>query len=389
MRVRRRAIGLLLGAGVLYLIGTNAQAGWLFVLAVLLLGTAAAGTILPSTTLRRLDVELSAPAETRQGEPTAVEVRIANRGRATRWGVVAHDEHLGGATTWLGSIRPGEVVTLTSVRGAPRRGEAHTGWVELRSSAPFGVAERRRRHPVEGTTLVLPRSVPLAEPSFIESSMSREPSARTEPRRGPGPEYLGVREYRPGDPVRQVHWRLTARHGELVVRDLEEERMPRLAIWLDTPSGGIALDRCCTIAASLLDAATATGAGVRLAAATDAGPISASRARAIDLHRWLARLGPSRVDAATGIGWLDGESLRGVGTLVAITSVIPTEGVVEALTEHIPWVSRLVVVVPVDDAMALVGDPSIEALLLGGVDVVPWIGDDLAPPIRRTVAIGT
>ena len=32
MRVRRRAIGLLLGAGVLYLIGTNAQAGWLFVL---------------------------------------------------------------------------------------------------------------------------------------------------------------------------------------------------------------------------------------------------------------------------------------------------------------------------------------------------------------------
>ena len=86
---------------------------------------------------------------------------------------------------------------------------------------------------------------------------------------------------------------------------------------------------------------------------------------------------------------MDGESLRGVGTLVVITSVMPTEGVVEALTEHIPWVSRLVVVVPVDDAMALVGDPSIEALLLAGVDVIPWIGDDLAPPIRRTVAMRT
>ena len=82
MRVRRRAIGLLLGAGVLYLIGTNAQAGWLFVLAVLLLGTAAAGAILPLTTLRRLDVELSAPAETRQGEPTGS--RCGSRTEAAR-----------------------------------------------------------------------------------------------------------------------------------------------------------------------------------------------------------------------------------------------------------------------------------------------------------------
>src|SRR6185295_9251939 len=125
-------------------------------------------------------------------------------------------------------------------------------------------AERRRRLPADATTLVLPGVVPLGPLPFVDLASSRETTTDTEPRRGPGPEYLGVREYRPGDPVRQVHWRLTARHGELVVRDLEEERMPRLAIWLDTPSEEVALDRCCTIAASLLDAATATGAGVRL-----------------------------------------------------------------------------------------------------------------------------
>ncbi|MDP9184552.1 MAG: hypothetical protein M3O29_02660, partial [Actinomycetota bacterium] len=123
MRLRRRAFGSLAGAGVLYLIGTNAQAGWLFVLAVLLLGTLAAGTVLPLLALRRLEVELEAARETRQGASTSVHVRIVNRGRATRWGVVAHDEHLGGATTWAGAIRPGEAVTVTSVRGAPRRGE--------------------------------------------------------------------------------------------------------------------------------------------------------------------------------------------------------------------------------------------------------------------------
>ena len=38
MRLRKRA-GLALGAGILFLLGTNVQAGWLFVLCALMLGT--------------------------------------------------------------------------------------------------------------------------------------------------------------------------------------------------------------------------------------------------------------------------------------------------------------------------------------------------------------
>ena len=47
MRPSKRALGLLLGAGILFLIGTNVQAGWLYVLAALLLGALAAGLVLP------------------------------------------------------------------------------------------------------------------------------------------------------------------------------------------------------------------------------------------------------------------------------------------------------------------------------------------------------
>ena len=175
------------------------------------------------------------------------------------------------------------------MRGAPRRGEARTGWVELRSAAPFGVAERRRRLPADATTLVLPRVVPLGALPFVDLASSREAATETEPRRGQGPEYLGVREYRPGDPIRQVHWRLTARHGELVVRDLEEHRVPRLALWIDTGVDDDALDEACSAAASIVTAATATGAGVRLAAAAETGMTLASRAGMQALHRWLAR----------------------------------------------------------------------------------------------------
>src|SRR5262245_29210040 len=151
MRLRRRAAGLVLGAVIVFVIGTNAQAGWLLVLAALLFGTVVAGLVVPLVALRGLEVELTAPAETWQGADTSVQLIVTSRGRAVRWGVVAHDAHIGGATAYVGAVRPGERVEVGTVRGAPRRGEARTAWVELRSAAPFGVAERRRRFPADAT----------------------------------------------------------------------------------------------------------------------------------------------------------------------------------------------------------------------------------------------
>ena len=78
MRPSKRAVGLLLGAGILFLIGTNVQAGWLYVLAALLLGALAAGLVLPFAALRgllslgqcRAMLRLLAPA--RRGRPLSV-----------------------------------------------------------------------------------------------------------------------------------------------------------------------------------------------------------------------------------------------------------------------------------------------------------------------------
>jgi len=376
VRVRKRAAGLVLGVGVLFLIGTNVQAGWLFVLAALLLGALIAGLALASRSVAGLEVDIRAPAETRQGVETPVDLVVRNRGRAARWGVVATDEHLGGATVWIGTVRPGERVAVTTARGAPRRGEAHTGWAQLRSAAPFGVAERRARRPVATGTLVLPRTEPLGSLPFVDTTTSRETATRTEPRRGHGREYLSVREYRPGDPMRHVHWGLTARHGELMVREFEQERTPRLAIWLDTEPDDVgALDRCCTVAASIVDSATATGAGVRLSAAGEDGPALVARTHHLEYHRWLARLTPTGIPAATALGWLVGGPLQGVGTLVATFAV--REGrtldalreVVEELVAEVPRVV-LVPVVSVPDTTVWT------QLRAAGAQVLPWAAGD-------------
>ena len=76
MRPRKRAGALLLGAGVLFLIGTSVQAGWLFVIASLLVGATLAGSLLSIRALRGISASIGTPDE------------------AERLGAhVCHDEH--------------------------------------------------------------------------------------------------------------------------------------------------------------------------------------------------------------------------------------------------------------------------------------------------------
>jgi hypothetical protein len=71
------------------------------------------------------------------------------------------------------------------------------------------------------------------------------------PRAGYGNELFGIREYRAGDSLRRIHWRSSARHGELVVREYEPPGIQSLSIILDPapPSAEVA-DQIARIAAS-------------------------------------------------------------------------------------------------------------------------------------------
>jgi len=53
--------------------------------------------------------------------------------------------------------------------------------------------------------------------------------------KGAGPDFHGVREYQPGDDLRRIHWKSTARRGELVVKELEEEHGGDVALSLLFP----------------------------------------------------------------------------------------------------------------------------------------------------------
>ncbi|WP_030149088.1 DUF58 domain-containing protein [Mycetocola saprophilus] len=155
------------------------------------------------------------------------------------------------------------VVELGTTVRALRRGLYRLGPVEALLGDPFGVM-RLRRH-IGGTSeiTVLPR--PAAHVPFGGlSGQGVDGQAGRVARRGEsGLDDPIPRVYRPGDSIRRVNWRASARHGELMVRQEEATPSPSLFVILDvdarhwpTPSGAEGSDAAFEWAVSL--AATAS-----------------------------------------------------------------------------------------------------------------------------------
>jgi uncharacterized protein (DUF58 family) len=226
---------------------------------------------------------------------------------------------------FVGSVAPGERVVVGTTRRAARRGVQESTEVQLRSAAPFGVAELRRAVSVAGRTVVYPAIVRLVGIPLIDVVPSPERAIHSYPRLGHGPDYLGIREYRPGDSMRHVHWPSTARTGTVMVREFEEETTRRLAIvldtWADAGEEDTPLDACCSVAASVALAAGAGGHGVRLVAAREGALVSLSRADPAAMLAWLAELRPFGGMPMAEVGTWLGPELRGVETVLL---VLPT-----------------------------------------------------------------
>jgi uncharacterized protein (DUF58 family) len=400
-RPRRRAVGLVIGAGLLFLIGTNVQAGWLFVLAACIAGSLVAGMILPVRMVRGLQVRRRGPAEVHQNDEVLVELTVENRSRGMRLGVVVDDPSFEPTTMAFPALRSGDRVEITSLRRAGRRGLQGTEPVTVRSSAPFGVGERRRKIAIIGATsetLVLPAVIPLGPLTFVRPAATNHLALHSAPRRGHGPEYFGIREYRPGDSMRHVHWPSTARTDTVMVREFEEEQTHRLAIVIDASwdadpavgDGWTPLDRVCCAAASVALAALAQGHGTRLLIPGDDGLEVLARADGSELLRRLALVTQDRRNAFTGVVEGLHDALRGVETVVLAfparrgLDVDLLTGSVRDLAARIAHVVALPVEVSLEESAAVALPAGrwteLEERLRGaGADVYPWrVGDDLA-----------
>jgi uncharacterized protein (DUF58 family) len=117
-----------------------------------------------------------------------------------------------------------------------QRGRYALGPITLTVTDPFGLARRNWAVGAADEVTICPRVHELRPPPGAPGRLrSASPFAvRFHAPAVDGEEFLTLREYEVGDDLRRIHWRSTARTGELVVREDEAQWQPRAVVLLDT-----------------------------------------------------------------------------------------------------------------------------------------------------------
>ncbi len=186
----------------------------------------------------RLDCRL--PFRATAGVPVAVHARVTGVRRPEdlcllfprpiRWGASIRFLR---RETLVTSVPDRAVEVAVEVRPA-RRGRYVLRAPTLRATDPLGLATGPARRGPEHTLLVYPPYYTL-EAFPIPAGRRYQPggiplSSNT----GDAIEFVGTRDWRQGDPIRNIHWRSWARRGAPVVKEHQEEYFSRIALVLDT-----------------------------------------------------------------------------------------------------------------------------------------------------------
>ncbi len=207
---------------------TNTMSGWLYALSGVSLALLGVAAVLPGKSLRFLEVRRRTIEPVSAGDQITVELEIENRAREPKTLLQVVDI----LPFVLGQpiIRPIEVIDPNSIYRdtyyleARQRGVYRWQEVNLRTAAPLGLFWCRRSRRVKAVAVVYPQVLPLNTCPIIDRiGQEDSPQFYNRSRSQTATEGLtrNLRPYRHGDPTRLIHWRTSARYGELRVRELE------------------------------------------------------------------------------------------------------------------------------------------------------------------------
>lgn len=150
-------------------------------------------------------------------------------------------------------LRPGEETEVTVQLLPLRRGVLRFRGVTIARPDPLGFFRAEHRQEVPQSLLVLPKRYPLPPLQLPGNMRYQHGGVALASSVGQSDEFVSLRDYRRGDPLRHIHWRSWAKAGKPIVKEFEDEYFVRHGLVLDTFTDdprGDAFEEAVSIAAS-------------------------------------------------------------------------------------------------------------------------------------------
>ena len=216
----------------------------------------------------RFEVKRHLPPFVTAGEPFSYQTSVINKGKKPQQGLElvecfvdprpSFEQFRAAAPPWWQGLYPhwrqclsrrqaGEVQEQTIERLPLQRSvdvtmqglAQHRGYMEFSALSiarrdPLGLCRALIDVPNPQTLLVLPRRYDLPELQLPGARSYQHGGVTLAVSKGDSEEFVGLRDYRPGDPLQKIHWKSFARIGKPVVKEFQDEYFERHALVLDT-----------------------------------------------------------------------------------------------------------------------------------------------------------
>lgn len=134
----------------------------------------------------------------------------------------------------LPNIPPGGSNELTMELVPKKRGVLRFDGLTVAFPDPFGFYRSFRKVPLPQTLLILPKRYYVAELAMPGHMQYQQGGVALASSVGQSEEFVALRDYRRGDPLRNVHWKSVSKTGRLIVKEYQDEFFVRHALILDT-----------------------------------------------------------------------------------------------------------------------------------------------------------
>lgn len=237
IRITRVGLWFVLLSVVVAIAATNTGNNALYMVLAAMFGTLIVSGLVSRENVRGLVAELSAPEEIFANRPFAMRFTLLNRGRLLSRSFLLFSAGKAGQPLLVPHLprrgrSVGQVEMLIPTRGRHSFPHAHVS-----SIFPFGFFRKGVRYRVDVLVLVFPEIFPAASarPEGPHRA-GHEPSRHS----GRGHDLHSLRAFRRGDDPRGIHWKQTARTGQLIYMEREAEKSRRLSILFDNGVGELA-----------------------------------------------------------------------------------------------------------------------------------------------------